>query len=250
MKKEGFTTLTGSICLLLILAALIFTAACASSPEIPLSTHAPTTAPAPTQTLAPAAKPNSEPVPTATPTPPLTPTPTTEPSPTPTPTPTPEPTPTPTPTPTPPPTPEPEPTPTPTPVQRVTVEIGKTSIRAGQSAEIAIVVKGITAAGGLGAYHIGIDFDQRGIRVDKVLGGDAPFNTPIANIAEGYVEITQFHAQLPGPRGDTIIVRLSVTALSQGNWPLSVTSSPRLFVDTNGDEMVADVINGSFIVTP
>lgn len=222
MKRGKLVYLTG-VCLLFICLTMSLITAC--------------TAPGTAQTPAPSQTPTLNPTPVPAPASELTLTPT--PAPTPTMTPTPTSTPTATPT----------PEPTQLPVQRATVEIGRTELHIGQSIEIPIVVKNVNDALGLGAYHLGIDFNPQGIRVDKALGGDTPFNMTVANITQGHVEITSFHTQMPGPTGEIIIARLTITALSQGNWPLAISNSPKELVNTDGDMIAPDIINGTINVT-
>jgi hypothetical protein len=119
----------------------------------------------------------------------------------------------------------------------------------GQSMEIPIMVKNINDAYGLGAYHFDISFNNSGIRVDKALGGDNPFNMVVANITQGNVDIASFQPQVPGPTGNITVARLTVTALSQGNWPLTIKVFPGELVNTNGDVITPDIVNGTIDVT-
>ncbi|MBI4332934.1 MAG: hypothetical protein HY673_16830 [Chloroflexi bacterium] len=170
----------------------------------------------------------------------------------PTPRPTPTATPKPTLTPIPPVTPTPTVTPRPTPVPRGTaVVVGSAHLALGKSVRIPVTVKNITAPGGLAVYDFTVRYNPAVIRVDDVVGGMPPFDTPAAkNIVDGRVFFNGLQTGVPGPKGDIIVAYLVVTAVATtlSTTPLDITINT--LADPNGVAIPAAAVRGWVSVLP
>lgn len=130
----------------------------------------------------------------------------------------------------------------------VYIEVESASVPVGSSSSVDIRVKDYpsvpgTFPYGLGAYDIRIDFDPAVIDVTGVSPGDSPFDSPIYNIYDGYVQINQFHSQWPGPSGDIRLCSLEFSCLGPGVTALPLTV--QTLADVDGGHVVHSVVIGT-----
>lgn len=125
-----------------------------------------------------------------------------------------------------------------------TVEVDDATLVVGGNGSVDIWVRGFPAgAFGLGAYSIRVGFDPSQVEVVGVSPGNAPFNSPIGNILEDEVRITQFSTAWPGPTGDIRVADIEFTCIAEGQSEFALTVET--LSNVNGDRIAATPVNGT-----
>ena len=132
-----------------------------------------------------------------------------------------------------------------------TVEAGSKSLFPGETANVPITVREITASAGLGSYDITVSFNPSVVRVLDVTGGDPPFDgKPVSNPdnTKGLVKFAGYIVVKQGPTGNIIIAYLKVQAVGGAGSSSTLGVTVNNLYDANGTEITATGVSGSVTI--
>ena len=133
------------------------------------------------------------------------------------------------------------------------IGIGSTEIESGQTADIPVNVYRVASAnpeegGGMGGYHMRVEYTPGVIEVVDIAGGEAPFDTVLTkniNNAEGWAEFIGLQSNTNGPEGDFGIALIKVKAIGERGSNTELKTVIKDLIYTDGSPITAVPDDGS-----